>query len=95
MCEFRLYLVGRTPKSVEVVKGVIRLLEDAADGNYNLKVIDVIQSPELTVKDNILATPVLEKVSPEPVRKIIGDLSDKERILFALGLTVQQEEVKK
>lgn len=95
MYEFKLYLVGRTPKSVDVIEELVQLLEDALDGHYNLEVIDIIESPELAEKDGILATPALEKVSPEPVRRIIGDLSDKERVVLALGLTAQQEEVKK
>ncbi len=95
MYEFRLYVVGRTPKSVEVIEELVKLLEDALGNHYHLEVIDIIESPELAHKDRILATPALEKVAPEPVRKIIGDLSDKERVLLALGLTAQQEEVKK
>ncbi len=95
MYELKLYVIGRTPKSIEVIEELVRLLEDALEGHYDLEVIDIIESPELAEKDKILATPALEKVSPEPVRKIIGDLSDKERVLLALGLTAQQEEVKK
>ncbi len=95
MYEFRLYVAGRTPKSVEIIEESIRLLEDALDDRYHLEVIDIIESPELTHKNKILATPALEKVSPGPVRKVIGDLSDKERVLLALGLTAQREEVKK
>ena len=95
MYDFKLYVIGRTPKSVEVIEELVKLLEDALESHYHLEVIDIIESPELAEKDNILATPTLQKVSPEPVRKIIGDLSDKERILLALGLTAQQEEVKK
>ena len=95
MYEFKLYVVGRTPKSVDVIEELVQLLEDALNSYYHLDVIDIIESPELAEKDGILATPALEKVSPEPVRRIIGDLSDKERVLLALGLTAQQEEVKK
>ncbi len=95
MYELKLYVIGRTPKSIEVIEELVRLLEDALDGHYDLEVIDIIENPELAEKGNIMATPALEKVSPEPVRKIIGDLSDKERVLLALGLTAQQEEVKK
>ncbi len=93
MYEFKLYVVGRTPKSVDVIEELVQLLEGALDSYYHLEVIDIIESPELAEKGNIMATPVLEKVSPEPVRKIIGDLSDKETVLLALGLTAKQEEV--
>ena len=95
MYEFKLYVVGRTPKSIDVVEELVQLLEDALDDHYHLEVIDIIESPALAEKAKILATPSLEKVSPEPVRKIIGDLSDKERVLLTLGLTALQEEVKK
>ena len=93
MYDFKLYLIGRTPKSVEVLEELVKLLEDALESHYHLEVIDIIESPELAEKDEILATPALEKVSPEPLRRIFGDLSDKERVLLALGLTAQQEEV--
>ena len=95
MYELKLYIVGRISKSVKVVEEVVELLKDALDGHYDLEVIDIINNPELAEKDGILATPALEKVSPEPVRRIIGNLSDKDKILLALGLTVQQGEVKK
>ncbi len=91
MYEFKLYLVGRTPKSLKVIEEVVRLLKDAFDGHYNLEAIDIIESPELAENAKILATPTLEKVSPEPKKRIIGDLSDKETVLLALGLTPQEE----
>jgi len=94
MYEFKLYVIGRTPKSIDVIEKLVQLLEDALNSYYHLDVIDVIESPELVEKAKILATPSLEKVSPEPVRKIIGDLSDKERVLLTLGLTALQEEIK-
>jgi circadian clock protein KaiB len=93
MYELKLYVVGRTPKSVEIIEELRKLLEDALDSHYHLHVIDVVESPQLAHKDKILATPTLEKVAPEPVRKIIGDLSDRETVLLALGLTAQQEKV--
>jgi len=95
MYEFKLYVIGRTPKSIDVIEELVQLLEDALNSHYHLEVIDIIESPVLAEKAKILATPSLEKVSPEPVRKIIGDLSDKERVLLTLGLTALQEEVKK
>ena len=66
-------------------------MEDALNSNCSLEVIDVINNPELAEKAKILATPTLVKVAPEPVRKIIGDLSDKEMVLSALGLTLQEK----
>ncbi len=95
MYKLKLYVIGRTPKSVEVIEELVQLLEDAMSSHYHLEVIDIIESLELAEKDRILATPALEKVAPEPARKIIGDLSDKERVLLTLGLTALHEEVKK
>lgn len=94
MYEFKLYVIGRTPKSIDVIEELVQLLEDALNSYYHLEVIDIIESPVLAEKAKILATPSLEKVSPEPARKIIGDLSDKERVLLTLGLTALQEEIK-
>jgi len=94
MYEFKLYVIGRTPKSIDVIEELVQLLEDALNNHYHLEVIDIIESPVLAEKAKILATPSLEKVSPGPVRKIIGDLSDKERVLLTLGLTALQEEIK-
>ena len=87
MYELKLYIVDKTPKSIKVVSDLKQLLEDALRDRYSLKVIDVIEDPELAEQGGILATPTLEKVSPEPARKVIGDLSDKETVLAALGLT--------
>ena len=87
MYEFKLYVVGQTPKSLTVVWELTKLLKDAFGDQYNLEVIDIIENPEQAEKDRILATPTLEKVSPEPVRRIVGNLSDKEMVLSALGLT--------
>ncbi len=87
MYEFKLYLVGRTPKSLMIIEELTKLLKDAFGDHYSLEVIDIIENPELAEKAKILATPTLEKVAPEPVRKVVGDLSDAETLLPALGLT--------
>ena len=87
MYEFRLYVVGQTPKSRAVIENLKGLLESTFEGHYNLEVIDITENLEMAEKDNILATPTLQKASPEPVRSIVGDLSDKETVLLALVLT--------
>ncbi len=87
MYEFRLYVVGQTPKSTTVVDNLKGLLESSFDGHYNLEVIDITENLEMAEKNNILATPTLQKASPEPVRTVVGDLSDKETVLLALVLT--------
>jgi len=90
--ELKLYVAGRTPKSVGIVEDIIRFLEVAADGNYDLKVVDVTENPQLAEKDGILATPVLEKVSPESAKIIVSDLSDRERFLSTFRQKAQQKE---
>ena len=87
MYELKLYVVGKTPKSIEVVSDLKQLLEDALKDRYSLEIIDVIDDPELADEGGVLATPTLEKVSPDPARKVVGDLSDRETVLAALGLT--------
>ena len=89
MYEFKLYVVGRTPKSTAAIDELKTLLTGAFNGHYHLKVIYIIENPEEAEKNKVLATPTLEKVSPEPVRKVIGDLSNSETVLFALGLTAE------
>ncbi len=95
MYKFRLYVMDRMIKSIQVVEKLTVLLEDALDGNYELEVVDIIENPELAEKDEIVATPTLVKVSAEPVKIIIGDWLDKQSILSSLGLTAKCREVVK
>jgi len=95
MYELKLYVVGRTAKSIDIIEDLVKILEDGLDSHYHLDVIDIIESPGLAEEAKILATPALEKVAPGPVTKIVGDLSDKERVLLTLGLTAQHEKVTK
>ncbi len=84
----RLYVVGGTQASERALRGVERLsaaLADAAD----LEVVDLRDRPELAEQERILATPLLVRVAPEPVRRIVGDLSDVERVRWSLGLVPQ------
>ena len=95
MYEFRLYVVGQTPKSTTVIENLKGLLESTFDGHYNLEVIDVTENLEMAEKDNILATPTLIKSSPPPERRVIGDLSDREKVLISLGFTIESGEIRK
>jgi len=95
MYEFRLYVVGQTPKSTTVVDNLKGLLESTFDGHYNLEVIDITENLEMAQKDNILATPTLVKSSPPPERRVIGDLSDREKVLLNLGFTIESRELRK
>jgi circadian clock protein KaiB len=82
----KLYVAGNTPNSVRALKTLNNILEKEFQGVYALKVIDVLKNPQLAEEDKILATPTLAKILPPPVRKIIGDLSDRERVLIGLDL---------
>ncbi len=95
MYEFRLYVVGQTPKSKTVIENLKGLLESTFDGHYNLEVIDITENLEMAQKDNILATPTLVKSSPPPERRVIGDLSDREKVLLNLGFTIESKEIRK
>ncbi len=86
----KLYVAGNTPNSVRALKTLKTILEEEFHGVYALKVIDVLKNPQLAEEDKILATPTLSKVLPPPVRKIIGDLSDRERVLVGLDLLYEE-----
>jgi circadian clock protein KaiB len=82
----KLYVAGNTTNSVRALRTLNTILEEEFQGVYALKVIDVLKNPQLAEEDKILATPTLAKILPPPVRKIIGDLSDRERVLIGLDL---------
>ncbi len=82
----KLYVAGNTPSSMLALKTLNTILEQEFQGVYALKVIDVLRNPQLAEEDKILATPTLAKILPPPVRKIIGDLSDREKVLIGLDL---------
>ena len=82
----KLYVAGTTPNSMRALNTVREILESEFKGVYALKVIDVLKSPQLAEEDKILATPTLAKILPTPVRRIIGDLSDREKVLIGLDL---------
>lgn len=82
----KLYISGNTPSSIRALTVLRSILEQDFPGEYTLEVIDVQKSPQLAEEDKILATPTLTKILPPPVRKIIGDLSDRDRVLIGLDL---------
>lgn len=86
----KLYVAGNTPDSVRALKTLKTVLEEDFKGVYALKVIDVLKNPQLAEEDKILATPTLAKILPPPVRKIIGDLSDREKVLIGLDLLYEE-----
>lgn len=82
----KLYIAGNTPNSLRALNNLKDILEKELRGGYSLKVIDVLENPQLAEEDKILATPTLAKVLPPPVRKVIGDLSNREKVLIGLDL---------
>ena len=85
----KLYVTDKTVNSVKALKALKRILDKDLKGLYQLKVIDVLKNPQLAEEDKILATPALVRVLPRPVRKIIGDLSNKEKVLLGLDFTTK------
>jgi circadian clock protein KaiB len=82
----RLYIAGQTPRSTAAFANLKRICEEHLAGRYQIEVIDLIQSPQLAQGDQILAVPTLVRRLPEPIRKIIGDLSNTERVLVGLDI---------
>ena len=82
----KLYVAGQTASSQRAVNELRRLLANELKGNYDLVVIDVTKYPHLAEKDKIIAAPTLLKVLPPPVRKIIGDLTNKDKVLIGLDV---------
>ncbi len=85
----KLYVLGQTTNSQKAIKNLSSLLKNELKDLYTLKIIDVLKNPRLAEEDKILATPTLTKSLPLPIRKIIGDLSDKEKVLLGLDLTFE------
>lgn len=82
----RLYITGQTPKSERAIENLRRICEEELHGQYEMVIIDVLERPQLAEDEKILATPTLIKELPPPLRRIIGDLSDKEKVLLGLEL---------
>jgi circadian clock protein KaiB len=84
--ELRLYVAGKTTKSAAALKNLNRLCEEYLKGKYVIEVIDLLVHPQLAEGDQIFAIPTLVKKVPEPIRKIIGDLSNEEKVLVGLNI---------
>jgi circadian clock protein KaiB len=84
--ELRLYVAGKTQKSVAALSNLKKYCEEHMKGEYHIEVIDLLVHPQLAEGDQILAIPTLVKKVPEPVRKIIGDLSNQEKVLVGLDI---------
>lgn len=82
----RLYIAGQTPKSIAALANLRRICDEHMKGQYEVEVIDLMESPHLAQKDQIVAIPTLIRQLPEPLKRIIGDLSNTERVLIGLDL---------
>jgi circadian clock protein KaiB len=82
----RLYVAGQTPKCVRAFENLKRICEEYLAGRYHIEMVDLLQNPQLARGDQILAVPTLVRRLPEPIKKIIGDLSNTERVLVGLDL---------
>ncbi len=82
----RLYVTGMTPRSTRAIKSVRDVCEQHLAGQYALEIIDVYQTPARLMQDQIVAIPTLVKCAPVPIRLLVGDMSNRERLLMGLGL---------
>ena len=82
----RLYVAGKTPKSVAALANLKRICEEHLAGRYRIEVVDLLENPQLAAGDQILALPTLVRRLPPPLKRIIGNLSDSERVLVGLDL---------
>ena len=88
----KLYIAGRTPRTERAIANLEELCASGdLPGDYELVVIDVLERPQLAENEKILATPTLVKELPPPLRRVVGDLSDRERILVGLDLAVRED----
>ena len=84
--ELRLYVAGQTPRAITAFANLKKLCEQHLSGRYSIEVVDLLQNPTLAAGEQILAIPTLVRKLPEPVKKIIGNLSNEERVLVGLDL---------
>jgi circadian clock protein KaiB len=88
--ELRLYIAGQTPKSLAALANLKRICDAHLSGKYRVEIIDLVKRPHLAQGDQILAIPTLVRNLPTPIRKIIGDLSNTERVLVGLDLRPEE-----
>lgn len=85
----RLYITGMTPRSIRAIENLQEICDQYLSGRYTLEVIDIFQRPKLVRGEQVIAAPTLIKQLPTPLRRFVGDLSDKEKVLFGLDLKVR------
>ena len=91
----RLYVAGETPKCVQALQHLKRICEEHLQGRYSIEVIDLLKNPTLAQGDQIIAIPTLVRKLPPPVKKIIGDLTNTERVVVGLNLVPMKSEIRR
>jgi circadian clock protein KaiB len=86
--ELRLYVTGQSPNSIRAIENLRHTCEEHMPGHYRIEVVDLLENPKLAVNDQILAVPTVVRKLPVPIRKIVGDLSDTDRLLVGLQVRV-------
>ena len=89
----RLYVTGMTPRAQDAIRNIKKICEEELQGRYELEVVDIYQQPELAKKEQILAAPTLIRELPLPLRKLVGDMSNKEKVI--VGLEIMSDKKKK
>ena len=84
--ELKLYVAGKTPKSVAALRNLKKYCKEHLEGRYTIEVVDLLEKPQLAEGDQIFAVPTLVRKVPVPIRKIIGDLSNEEKVLVGLNI---------
>ena len=92
MWNLRLYVAGQTPKSIAAFANLKKICEEHLKGQYTIEVVDLLENPKLAKGDQILAIPTLVRKLPPPIRKIIGDLSNTERVIVGLDMYPREED---
>lgn len=87
----KLYVTGKSSRTQAAIENLERLCREDLAGEYELQIIDVLEQPQAAEDDRIMATPTLIKQLPPPLRRVIGDLSDKEKVLFGLDVRPKEE----
>ena len=93
MWELRLYVTGRSPQCLRAIENLCLMCEQYVQGRYRIDVVDLLENPRLAVYDQILAVPTLVRQLPLPIRKVVGDLSDTDRLLAGLQLPPRNTDV--
>jgi circadian clock protein KaiB len=85
----RLFVTGMTPRSTRAIRAVRAICQERLEGRFQLEIVDVYQQPQLIRGEQIVATPTLVKYQPEPLRRIVGDMTDTKRLCYGLGLACE------